>query len=56
MSFNKISGKLTTTKLTGVYDIIYLAENSSIYGVLGFLDDTDYTITSSLIHAYMLNL
>jgi hypothetical protein len=36
--------------------LLYLAENSSIYGVLGFLDDTDYTITSSLIHAYMLNL
>lgn len=56
VSFNKITGKLTTTKLIGDYDIIYLAEGTSIYEVLGFLGDTDYTISTSLVHSYMMNL
>lgn len=54
MSFNKTTGKLTTTKTGGVYDIVYLS--GSIYEVLGFLDGTEYTISTSLIHSYMLNL
>jgi hypothetical protein len=33
MSFNKTTGKLTTTKTAGVYDIVYLS--GSIYEVLG---------------------
>jgi hypothetical protein len=54
MSFNKITGKLTTTKTSGLYDIVY--SSGSIYEVLGLLEDTEYTIATSLIHPYMLNL
>jgi hypothetical protein len=54
MSFNKTTGKLTTTKTAGVYDIVYLS--GSIYEVLGMLEGAEYTIATSLIHPYMLNL
>lgn len=56
ISFNKTTGKLTTTKLTGDYDITYLGEGTSMYEVLGFLGDTDYTIITTLVHSYMMNL
>jgi hypothetical protein len=48
-----ITGKLTTTKTSGLYDIVY--SSGSIYEVLGLLED-EYTIATSLIHPYMLNL
>jgi hypothetical protein len=50
MSFNKTTGKLTTTKTAG--DIVYLS--GSIYEVLGMLEGRD--LATSLIHPYMLNL
>lgn len=54
MSFNKTTGKLTTTKTSGLYSIIY--KSGSIYEVLGFLEGAEYTIATSLTHPFMLNL
>lgn len=56
MSFNKLTGKLTTTKVSGVYNIIFLYTGSTISEVLGLLSTSNYTITTSLLHPYMLNL
>ena len=56
MTFNKITGKLTITKLTGAFDIIIQSSGSSMYEVLGLLTDNDYTITTTLVCPYMLNL
>lgn len=56
ISFNKITGKLTITKTLGIYDIIFKSSGSSMYEVLGLLEDVDYTITTALTAPYMLNL
>jgi hypothetical protein len=56
MSFSKLTGKLTTTKLTGAYSIIFLYTGSTIGEVLGLLATSNYTITTFLSHPYMMNL
>lgn len=56
ISFSKITGKLTTTRTSGTYSTTYLASGSSMFEVLGLLENTDYTFSTSLEHSYMLNL
>lgn len=56
ISFSKITGKLTTTRTAGTYSTTYLASGSSMFEVLGLLEDTNYTFSTSLEHSYMLNL
>lgn len=56
MSFNKITGKLTTTRTGGTYSTTYLASGSSMFEVLGLLENTDYTFSTSLENSYMMNL
>jgi hypothetical protein len=51
MSFNK-TGKLTTTRTAGIYDTTYLANLSSMFEVLGLLEDTDYTFSTNLANHY----
>ena len=56
MAFNKLTGKITTTKVGGAFSIIYLSTGSTICEVLGLLSTVNYTITTTLSHPYMLNL
>lgn len=55
LTFSKITGKLTFTK-SGIYDVIFNSINSTLYEVLGFLKDENYTISSTYTAPHLLNL